>query len=199
MKTAEQIINDFYGKRADSFSRNEVMNVMRLFANQFKWIKTTCGKAIEFDDFDYDVLRQQAVFFDNRRQVVMALWISSKGKRTIAPVAKLLLGAEGNAVIHYKDKNPLNLRRSNIELISHQKAHFKQKKQKTANGEIPTSIYKGVSWNKFAKKWSAYIKEDEGKKHLGYFFREEDAARAYNDAAIETFGKEYSELNVIRV
>lgn len=127
----------------------------------------------------------------------MALWYSKEGKRTVAPVAKLLMQAEGKAIINFKDKNPLNLRRSNIELINHQKAHFKQKKQKTANGATPTSIYKGVSWSKFAKKWSASIKINYAKKHLGYFAIEEEAAKAYNEAAIEFFGKEYSELNVL--
>ncbi len=197
MKTEIEIINDVFGRQTETFTRKDLIKAMNIFANQFKWVKTTCGKNIEFDDLDYEVLRQQAVFFDAKRQIVRALWFSKEGKRTVAPVAKLLVEAEGKAIIHFKDKNPLNLRRSNIELINHQKALFKQKKQKMANGITPTSTYKGVSWSKFAKKWSAYIKVDFAKKHLGYFINEEDAAKAYNEAAIENFGKEYSELNVL--
>lgn len=197
MKTELQVIKDLFGKRADNFTLNDVEKVMRVFADQFRWVKTTCGKNIQFDDFDYEVLRQQDIWFDEQRQAVLALWISKEGKRIVAPVAKLLLEAEGKTVIHYKDRNPLNLRRDNLELISHQKAHYKEKKQRTANGNIPSSIYKGVSWNKFANKWSASIKLDYKKKHLGYFLSEEDAAKAYNEAAIENWGTEYSELNVL--
>lgn len=197
MKTEIEIINDVFGNQKKTFTKKELVKAMGIFAAQFRWIKTTCGKNIEFDDLDYEVLRQQQVFFDAKRQIVMAVWFSKEGKRVVAPVAKLLIGAEGKAIIHYKDKNPLNLRWSNIELVSHQKAHFKQKKPKTANGIMPTSIYKGVSWNKFAGKWAAYIKVDLVQKHLGYFIAEEDAAKAYNEAAIENFGKEYSELNVV--
>lgn len=197
MKTEIQVIKDLFGKQANTFSSEDVVKAMRVFSNQFRWVKTTCGKHIEFDDFDYEVLRQQDIWFDEQRQAVMALWISKEGKRVVAPVAKLLLEAEGKSVIRYKDGNRLNLRRDNLELIDHQTAHYKQKKQRTSNGNVPSSIYKGVSWNKFANKWSASIKLDYKKKHLGYFLSEEDAAKAYNEAAIENWGTEYSELNTI--
>lgn len=57
-----------------------------------------------------------------------------------------------------------------------------------------TSVFKGVSWNLNAKKWTAKIKKDGKGKHLGYYTDEGDAARAYNKAAIELFG-EYAHLN----
>lgn len=196
MKNELQVLRDLFREKTEEFTSQDMMKAMRVFANQFRWIKTTCGRYIEFDDFDYEVLRQQDIWFDEQRQSVMALWISKERKRVVAPVAKLLLGAEGKTVIHYKDRNPLNLRRDNIELISHQIAHYKEKKQKTYSGNKPSSIYKGVSWNKFANKWSASIKLDYKKKHLGYFLSEEDAAKAYNESAIENWGIEYSELNV---
>lgn len=197
IKTELEIINDIFGDKKENFTRKDLEKGMSVFAKQFKWVKTTCGKNIEFDDLDYEVLRQQSVFFDSKRGTVMALWFSKRGKRTVAPVAKLLVEADGKCIIHYKDRNPLNLRRNNIELINHQKSHFKQSKPKTASGLNTTSNYKGVSWNKFAKKWSSYIKIDFEKKHLGYFINEEDAAIAYNKAAIENFGKEYAELNIL--
>jgi len=197
MKTEIEILHDIFGKKTENISKNDAIKAMRIFANQFRWVKTTCGKIIEFDDLDYEILRQQAIFFDKKRGIVMALWISKQGKRVVAPVAKLMMDIEGKSIIHYKDKNPLNLRRDNIEIIDHRKAHYKEKKPKTANGDEPSSVYKGVSWSNFAKKWAAYIKLDYVKKHLGYFINEEDAAMAYNQAAIENFGKEYSELNIL--
>lgn len=59
-----------------------------------------------------------------------------------------------------------------------------------------SSIYKGVSWVKHAKKWSAHIQINNKLKHLGYFKSETAAAIAYNDAAIKHFG-EYANLNVV--
>jgi len=37
--------------------------------------------------------------------------------------------------------------------------------------------------------WEAQIKIDGKTKHLGHFKREEDAARAYDEAARQLFGK----------
>mgnify|MGYP000370174483 CR=1 FL=1 len=197
MKSELETLHDLFGKNTVFFTADDAAKAMRVYANQFRWIKTTCGKKIEFDDLDYEVLRQQALFFDSRRKSVCALYFTKEGKRVVAPVAKLLVGAEGRSIIHYRNKNPLNLRRDNIELIDHQKAHYKQKKQRTSSGNITSSIYKGVSWSTFAGKWCAYIKIDGAKKHLGYFLIEGDAAKAYNKAAIENWGQEYSELNII--
>lgn len=192
MKTEIEIIKDLFGKKAKSFTESDMVLAMEVFSKQFKWVKTTCGKNIEFDDLDYEVLRQQDLFVDKQRGHVMALWISKKGKRTVAPIVKLMLDVEGQTVIRYKDKNPLNIRRNNIEYITHKIAHYGQKKQ-----ENTTSIYKGVSWSKFAKKWCAYIGIDGDKKHLGYFSEEADAAMAYNDKAIEVWGEKYTLLNKI--
>ena len=190
------VIN-LFGKRTESFTRTDIEKAMHAYANQFRCIETTGKNRIAFDDQDYEVLRKQALFYDSKRSHVMALWFSSEGKRTVAPVAKLMLDAEGKSVIRYKDKDPFNLRRSNIELISHQAAHFKEKKPLTASGLTPTSIYKGVSWSKFAKKWRAYITTDGTLNHLGYFSVEEDAAEAYNEAAKAAWGEAYSNLNVL--
>ena len=194
MDQLDELINSYFEDDSNSFARWQVKVAMVLYANKFNWIKTTCGKTLIYDNSDYEVLRQQKLFFANDRNCVMAVWKSKRGKKTVAPVAKLLLGVEGKAVIHYIDRNPLNLKRNNLEVINRQKAHFKQRKSKLSN---PTSTYKGVSWNKFAKKWSAYIKINYHKKHLGYFSSEKEAALAYNKAAIENWGSDYSLLNVV--
>ena len=46
-----------------------------------------------------------------------------------------------------------------------------------------TSQYLGVSWHKTRKKWKASISIYDRKKILGYFDKELEAARCYNDAA----------------
>ena len=56
-----------------------------------------------------------------------------------------------------------------------------------------TSMYKGV-WKETA--WRAGIKHDAKTIHLGSFKTEEEAARAYNEKALELFG-EFAKLNEI--
>ena len=52
-----------------------------------------------------------------------------------------------------------------------------------------SSPYKGVGWHSAAKKWEAYITSDtKKKKYLGVYGSEEEAAKAYDRAAVERWG-----------
>jgi len=59
-----------------------------------------------------------------------------------------------------------------------------------------SSKYKGVSFFKRDKKWSAQIVLNKKQKHLGYFDEEYIAAQAYNEAALKSFG-EFARINKI--
>jgi hypothetical protein len=51
-----------------------------------------------------------------------------------------------------------------------------------------TSGYRGVSWHKKAKKWAVSLRANKKTIHVGSFADKEEAARAYNDAAIKYLG-----------
>lgn len=51
-----------------------------------------------------------------------------------------------------------------------------------------TSGFKGVSWHKQHGKWQAYIKLNGRRRYIGYFDDLEQAAAAYQRAAIDAFG-----------
>ena len=55
---------------------------------------------------------------------------------------------------------------------------------KPKGSRASTSRFKGVYWNLEKKKWQVHF----GRKHIGYFDNEADAAIAYNQKAIEKFG-----------
>jgi AP2 domain len=57
-----------------------------------------------------------------------------------------------------------------------------------------TSPFKGVSWHTACRKWRTQIDVDGKRRHLGCFLSEEDAARAYDQAALTAWGK-YAHLN----
>lgn len=60
-----------------------------------------------------------------------------------------------------------------------------------------TSGYRGVSFHKGKGRWRASIKQDGRAIYLGSFSDKEDAARAYNEAALRLFG-EFAILNEVR-
>lgn len=186
MITKKQIIK----KHFDKENVDESIEIcMDIYTNQFKYILTSCGKLVIFDDEDYDFLRKKTLFLSKHNSDILTTGKSSNGIKTALPVAKLLLKCKGTAIIHYADGNKLNIIKSNISLKNRQQAHGSQKKSKNN-----TSGYKGVSFNESSKKFSAQIKVKGKKIHLGYFVDVLDAASAYNVAAKKNFGK-YAKLN----
>lgn len=59
-----------------------------------------------------------------------------------------------------------------------------------------TSVYRGVIWDKKAKRWAAHIGENGRLKFLGQYKHVVLAAWAYNDAAKSVFG-DHARLNTI--
>jgi len=59
-----------------------------------------------------------------------------------------------------------------------------------------TSGYKGVDWNKRKGKWRAIIMVNKKSIFLGYFSNLEEAAEAYDQAAVRHFG-EYAKTNAM--
>ena len=99
--------------------------------------------------------------------------------------------------IDHIDGNKLNNNIGNLRSITNSQNLLNSKKRKLYNGKPTTSQYKGISWNKRDKKWIAEIMINYESKYLGSFNLEEDAAIAYNKAAIELFG-EYAKLNEVK-
>lgn len=69
-----------------------------------------------------------------------------------------------------------------------------QRNQRSSRGG--SSRYKGVNWHKNIKKWQAQIRVNNKSIYLGCFTDEQEAAAAYNTAAVKYFG-EFARVNVI--
>jgi hypothetical protein len=86
--------------------------------------------------------------------------------------------------IDHSNHNTFDNRRSNLRLATRTQNNANHKK---LNGQ--TSIYKGVSWDSERQKWAAFIKLKQKSRFLGRFDTEVEAAKTYNAAAKESFGR----------
>jgi hypothetical protein len=93
--------------------------------------------------------------------------------------------------IDHENRNGLDNRLSNLRLATIKQQGF----NKTATVRSTTG-YKGVCFNKRSRKFTAMIRCYPERRFLGYFVTAEEAAVAYNKAAIELHG-EFARLNVI--
>jgi hypothetical protein len=120
-------------------------------------------------------------------------YLQSSIKSKKIPLHRFLLNLEvgDSKIVDHIDRNIHNNRKSNLRLCSQTQNHGNSSLSKRN-----TSGYKGVCWNKYHKKWQAQIRKDYKEIYLGLFDLVEDAAMAYNDAAITYFG-EFAVLNSV--
>jgi hypothetical protein len=96
---------------------------------------------------------------------------------------RVLLGiTDSNIDVDHKDRNGLNCQRANLRVCSAGENLGNQAKTRTYRGKPTSSRFKGVS--KERGKWCAAFRY----KRIGLFSSEEDAARAYDRAALEYYG-----------
>lgn len=101
------------------------------------------------------------------------------------------LGFGDRRVVDHINGNGLDNRRSNLRVIS----HAQNIKAQPPRRQKPESIYIGVVYRvSEVKKWLARIHVNGKYQKIGYFNKEEDAARAYDREAKRIFG-DNAELN----
>lgn len=133
------------------------------------------------------------------KKVCGRTWRARKSGRVIYAVAsirhrqvgmhKLIL--PGFRFIDHRDRNGLNNRRGNLRPCNQSQNGGNRAKNKRG-----TSRFKGVSWRKKDKCWSATIGFNYGQIRLGHFSNERDAARAYNAAARKLWGS-FARINIL--
>jgi hypothetical protein len=152
---------------------------------------------IDITDVDYERIKEfsngNAIFVrELHTKGVFYPYIKKDGRtHLLARIIMRIRMGNTNKRINYRDDNPLNLTRENL-VIAEQADIIRNAKK----SEGTTSKYKGVSWDRHAKKWKAQINpgDKKGNLHLGYFHKEADAAVAYDTAARGFFG-EFALLN----
>jgi hypothetical protein len=75
----------------------------------------------------------------------------------------------------------LDNRKENLRIATRSQNNFHMLKYLLYSGKIPSSQFKGVTWDKSRKKWMAKTCLNRKRIFLGRFSSEIDAGRAYND------------------
>jgi hypothetical protein len=145
-----------------------------------KTIPLSQGKVALVDDEDFEYLNQwkwsaKCSGYSFYAQRMFRI----NGIRKMIMMHRFILGVEKNRDIDHIDHDGLNNQKRNLRLVTHS-----QNMANSRKGEGFTSKYKGVSFDKMNGKWVV----DIAGKRVGRFADEEEAARAYNEAAKKLYG-----------
>jgi hypothetical protein len=109
---------------------------------------------------------------------------------------RMILEAPNGQTVDHRNGDPLDNRKANLRLATHQQNMFNCGKRSTYKGKPTTSSFKGVSWDKSRGRYKAQIMKDRVNHYLGHFMDERSATMAYARAAQEMFG-EFAYTNLI--
>lgn len=151
-------------------------------------VRLSSGDEALIDDDDAELVLRTSWWIDRNRHAVS----ERLGKRVA--MHRLVMNAGPGTIVDHKNHNTLDNRKANLR--------FCTRSQNLANQRLVrggSSRFKGVCLvpNHTKRKWSAYITLNKKRKSLGYYETEEEAAAAYDAAAIELFG-EFAYLNFHR-
>jgi hypothetical protein len=149
-----------------------------------KKIKLTQNKYALVDDADYPYLNKWKWCANKNRNTWYAVRAEKlEDKTTLVLMHRVILNTPKGVKTDHEDGNGLNNQRHNIRVCT--TAQNAMNSRKPSNN---TSGYKGVTWNKKLKKFSARIQINGRSIHLGVFHSAKEASKAYDKKATELFG-----------
>lgn len=97
---------------------------------------------------------------------------------------RVIMNAPNQFQVDHINCDGLDNRRSNLRIVTASQNQCNKRKP-----SMTTSMYKGVAWNKNAKKWQSAITINGNIKYLGIFADERSAHLAYCEASRELHGQ----------
>lgn len=139
------------------------------------------GHIVAIDDEDFDRVSRFRWYITKFGYVIAR----PRNERSIQ-LHRFILGlSPSDPHVDHVDGNPLNNQKSNLRLATpRENCHNRAMRNDNSSG------FKGVYWYSAKGKWRAQIKTPNGiRKSLGYYRTAEEAARAYDKAAVSTYGE----------
>lgn len=163
-------------------------------------IPLTQGKTAIIDDCDYESVVRFKWHTQHGGVTVRRYYafhnssmgrVGGKTRNCWVNMQNLIMRPMRGFLVDHIDHDGLNNRRYNLRICTVAQNNRNQRKLRNCS-----SKYKGVTWVEERQMWHARIITNGRRHHLYYGKDEREAARRYNDAAIEHFG-EFACLNVI--
>ena len=181
-------------KTGISQSLREVQKpILELSPKKSREIELTKGKIALVDEEDYPWLSQ----FNWNTETHGENWMAKRRKPNSKTgealyMHRIITGAERGTFVDHRNGKEWDNRRENLRLCT------RQQNMRNIAARRSKSGFKGVQWSKWnaLNPWRSGIWVDSVHIHLGCYQTAEEAARAYNIAAIEVFG-EFANLNLL--
>ena len=156
------------------------------------------GQFTIFDDDDFDLVMQFKWSLSRKGYAQARVPAKLKSKYNVKGIhlQRLLLWdkAQDGWIVDHINGNKLDNRRENLRLVTMSQSNMNRGLIHFERRQSIFSKYKGVWWDR--NKWRAAITVAGKKIYLGRFFDENEAALAYNKAALLYHG-EFACLNKI--
>lgn len=144
-------------------------------------IMYTCNNEPFFIDIE-DFWKVRDICWNSNGCGYLCGWVDNKK----ILLHRLIMDCPDNMVVDHINHDVSDNRKNNLRIVTHQQNMTNLKKSKNN-----TSGTTGVSWDKYSKKWAAYIAINNKTIKLGRFANIDDAIKARKEAEQKYFG-EYS-------